>query len=435
MMTNNNNYIRWGCVQPLTGGMYIGAAYAIGHDAEWIVSYPGTDVVKKDKDGNIVSAGNEYNLLDWLDKNNCKVPYYHFEHGMFDDICLSEAKMDNIKNGDDNVDKNTFRDLDLIVAVPVCAGLSNVTIANDDTKDKRNCNMLWIAKWVLNYCSPKAYIFENAPTLMSDRGEHVRNQLETIAYKAGYSILYYKTDTKYHNNPQKRPRTFVCFFKHTISDCYKQMPPLFNYEHKMINVRDYMNKIPSATTLDVPFAMSPLNVMLMNFIKEREGNGWRHKIPADLIKYITKNNLYDEFRKYIENCNINSSIKDKSIAFINHAEYKKSQGKNFYSTTLCQYGDNTPAVQFKSIQTMLHHDDDRLLTAREAMWLMGLPNDFELCGDINVDGAKIGQNVPVGTAKFIVSEAVRVIENWDNIDREIGNTNIYYQDNTKYEQN
>jgi hypothetical protein len=52
-----------------------------------------------------------------------------------------------------------------------------------------------------------------------------------------------------------------------------------------------------------------------------------------------------------------------------------------------------------------------------------------MCGDINANYAQIGQNVPVRTAQWIVSEAVRLVENWDTIDRN-GN-NIKYIDNTK----
>ena len=51
--------MKWGCIQPLTGGKYTGASQALNKDAEWIISYPGTDDVKYDTDGNIVTAGNE----------------------------------------------------------------------------------------------------------------------------------------------------------------------------------------------------------------------------------------------------------------------------------------------------------------------------------------------------------------------------------------
>ena len=42
---------------------------------------------------------------------------------------------------------------------------------------------------------------------------------------------------------------------------------------------------------------------------------------------------------------------------------------------------------------------------------------------------EIGQNVPARTAQWVVSEAVRLVENWDTIDR-TGDT-VKYIDNTK----
>ena len=41
-----HNNIRWAAIQPLTGGMYLGAEEAIGHPAEFILSYKGLDVAK-----------------------------------------------------------------------------------------------------------------------------------------------------------------------------------------------------------------------------------------------------------------------------------------------------------------------------------------------------------------------------------------------------
>ena len=46
-MTKDN--IKWACIQPLTGGMYIGAEEAIGHPAEFILSYKGLNDVKIDE--------------------------------------------------------------------------------------------------------------------------------------------------------------------------------------------------------------------------------------------------------------------------------------------------------------------------------------------------------------------------------------------------
>ena len=135
--------IKWGCIQPLTGGMYIGALKAIGHHAEWILSYDGLDAVTI-KDNEIIGAANEYNLRQWLNKNNGEnVPYYQIKNRkMFDmDIHTKEIRIDLSEK--ENVLPD-YSNIDLVVAVPVCSGLSVVTKAANETKESRNCNMQWI---------------------------------------------------------------------------------------------------------------------------------------------------------------------------------------------------------------------------------------------------------------------------------------------------
>jgi site-specific DNA-cytosine methylase len=88
-----------------------------------------------------------------------------------------------------------------------------------------------------------------------------------------------------------------------------------------------------------------------------------------------------------------------------------------------------PAVMFKTIPSLLHYKENRLFTIREYLHLMGMPVDYELPGDINCNYAKIGQNVPSRTAQWIVSEAVRIIENWDTIPRNLND--VLFVDNTK----
>ena len=122
----DNKKIKWACIQPLTGGMYIGALEAIGHDAEWILSYEGLDVANKDKDGNFTVVANEYNLLKWLEKNNHNVPYYKIQHRPMFDSNICEQNIDITLNGEDAIPD--YKDIDLIVAVPVCSGLSNSTV-------------------------------------------------------------------------------------------------------------------------------------------------------------------------------------------------------------------------------------------------------------------------------------------------------------------
>ena len=43
--------IKWGIIQPLTGGVAFGGEAAIGIQPSWIISYPGLTDVKYNKDG------------------------------------------------------------------------------------------------------------------------------------------------------------------------------------------------------------------------------------------------------------------------------------------------------------------------------------------------------------------------------------------------
>ena len=207
----NTKSIKWCALQPLTGGAYCGAEEAIGHPAEFIISYPGFDAPKYDKTGKLIDAGNEYNLIKYLEKHNRMIPYYQFDRTPFQDDLDLNVKL--LRNGNESVHPD-YSNMDLVIAVPVCAGLSAATRASEETLDSRNSNMVFLANYALGVIKPKVYIFENAPRLtnMSPLSKSVRAKLESIAKQFSYKVAYYRTDTQLHDNCQRRPRTFVLFF-------------------------------------------------------------------------------------------------------------------------------------------------------------------------------------------------------------------------------
>ena len=142
--------------------------------------------------------------------------------------------------------------------------------------------------------------------------------------------------------------------------------------------------------------------------------------------------MWEDFYNYVDNYDCSEDVKEKVKHLCDHVQYKLSLGKNFYVLVPSITNKNSktiPACMFKTIPTLIHYNEDRLYTIREWLHLMGHPSDFELYGDINVNYPKIGQNVPVRTAQWIVSEAVRLINNWDSLDR--NNKSVRYFDNTK----
>ena len=57
----------------------------------------------------------------------------------------------------------------------------------------------------------------------------------------------------------------------------------------------------------------------------------------------------------------------------------------------------------------VHPIEDRSLTVREGMHMMGLPHDMELSGG-KKNHNHICQNVPTCTAQFVVEQAVKFVE-------------------------
>ena len=262
------NNIKWAAIQPLTGGMYLGTEEAIGHPAEWILTYKGLNDIKRNKEGNITSVANEAYLLNYLKKVGREVPYYQMNRQMFDNN-LDDMNPEITIDG--KLETPNYENLDLVVAVPVCSGLSMVTSAGQETKDGRNCNMLYLAKLALTTIKPKIYIFENAPTFMGERGDDLRAQLEELAKNTNYNIVYYKTDTHKHYNCQRRPRTFILFIKKDIVD---NKVPILEYEDQPMSIEEFFKNIPEGLNNQEECKPRPHNYILLDFFREKYNDDW-----------------------------------------------------------------------------------------------------------------------------------------------------------------
>ena len=257
-------------------------------------------------------------------------------------------------------DVRNMQGLDLVVAVPVCAGLSSATRASQETCDARNCNMIWIAKYVLNVLRPQCYIFENAPRLMSNAGDRVRKQCEQIAIDAGYSIVYYRTDTMLHDNAQKRSRTFVLFFR-------GEHAPRLEYENAQVDILDYLKRIPADATQQECIEWLPFNNDFVKYATEKLGDDAFSKFNV-VTKWIAYNDLYDDFKAWLKKHPEHHPSTEK---FIDHVFDKMSQGGGWYDMSCYRSHDNkTHAVIFKTMKSELHPVENRLFTIREQLHLM-----------------------------------------------------------------
>lgn len=403
--------IKWAAIQPLTGGMYLGAENAIGHPAEFILSFKGLNDIKKNKNDEITGCGNERHLTNYLKKHNRMPAYYQFAtRQMFDgDDNMKQEIVDESGNSVNIYNK----ELDLVVAVPICSGLSTVSTFGEETKNIKNCNMKFISEYALSELKPRVYIFENAPALFTIKGETLRNWFNALAKKYGYTVTYFKTDTQLHKNCQRRPRTFVFFFKITEGN---DVPRVINFVNEHISATDYFKAIPKG----LKYEISPWRYyakILMDFFLAEYGENWREKMhKKDLVSELCAQDMFDRFRKFTDDYDITDKQKASWHRKINDVEYKYKHGLGFFMFTPKMSIDTCPAVMFRNIENTIHPYENRLINLRENMELMGMPHDFELAVD-DIHAGKIsyqlGQNVPVKTAEYMVSEAVRILLNWN----------------------
>lgn len=419
--------IKWAALQPLTGGMYLGAEEAIGNPAEFILSYEGlNDPIYNKEKTNIIDGGNEYHLTSYLKKNHKCPPYFKFKDlKMFDpNYTMNPEIVDENNNTADLTEM--YKDLDIVVAVPVCSGLSSATTAGEDTRNARNCNMKFLAEYTLSVIKPKIYIFENAPALFTASGSHVRQYLTEVAKKNNYGVAFLKTDTQQHYNCQRRVRTFVMFIKDADKGTFE-----FTYENQHINVDEYFKMMNPNASQNINLEGFEFAHIIFDFVKQELGDTWRDNLSSkNLYLHILFNkDRVAKFKEFIETYDCADKIKKSLIHSTDHALYKLSIGKGFYFNSPVLH-DNTHvgAMMFKTIPYTIHPFEDRYITCREALNLMGYPDDFEMQGEYNNFFTRIGQNVPVKTAKYIVNQAVNFINKWEEA-REHGS--VLYVDNIK----
>jgi site-specific DNA-cytosine methylase len=425
--------IKWAAIQPLTGCAYFGTENAIGNPAEFIISYPKLDSVVYKKDGSVNYMYNERHILEYLKKKNKLPPYLQFNREMFD----NNGDLDNITFLETEYSKKNWKheniyktDLDLVIAVPICSGLSAANSVDHGKDDSiRNDNMRFITRFTLEKLQPKTYIFENAPGLFTNKGKVVRNDLNAFAEKYGYSITYAKTDTHLHDNIQQRIRTFVIFWKHHNGI---KVPPIINGENKPVNnVIEYLNRIPANATQNDEAHLSnyfiPENSFEFNFFKHKYGKKWREVLGRYRFKgFIVFNKLVDEFIKFANN--------EKITAQYQHCIDKKAIGKGYFDRShfVCP-PDKMPTIYHGNTWSMIHPIEDRHFTFREIMHCMGAPDDFEYLDSYRSFGSMIGQNVPARTIYHFINEIKNILLDWNN-KRNIHPTgphtsNIYFFDN------
>ncbi len=351
--------MRWAAVVPLIGGQLVGTELATGVPPAEIASFS-------------AFAHND----GWTRRRWPSVPFRVLDDG-----------------------DRLSRRFDLVVSVCPCAGLSLLSTAKSvsSTRDNRNRWMLESAEYVMGEVRPDVYLGENAPAMFTSMGRSVVHQLLEIARKHGYSATFYRTDTIHHGLPQRRLRTFYMFTR----DGGSSSPDLPFGRVPFPTALEHLDSIPGdAPNLSDPALKNLGEWSIYKFLRKLYGDRWRdagedpgtRPYPSAYVMLKQKQLV----RQFVDE----HGEEDGFARVMSYSLRKLAEGKGdgvFIYPPVFDRGGAYPAVIKKTVENVIHPREDRFLNAREVMWLMGLPADYEKADgrDLNV----ICQNVPVHSAR------------------------------------
>jgi site-specific DNA-cytosine methylase len=391
--------IKWISIIPLVGGMPIANKNVTDITPQYLISYA-------------PFANNEVSLHNY---------WPAVKHSLIDEDLEGTRKLIK-KSGK----------IDFVSSVCPCAGLSSLNSGGKANPDaKRGSDAIqneWLykaANFVLSEIKPHVYWGENAPALYTKTGRGVQDKLFAIAKKYNYSFSIVKTNTMLHGIPQHRQRTFYFFwdskYAPTINWISKPAPTLKEYLDQIPKNALYQNKhfykggIKALTQIPIyKYMIHKLGKDYRKYLQEKNiGTIWH---------WIQEENLFDDAIKWIEEQKLDTT--GKIVRRLKFIVEKLKNGKGYWNSSPQIVKDYTHAIITRNIFTV-HPTKERFLTAREFMYLMGMPNDFEF---VNMYKAYkiLTQNVPVNTAMDMTKEVMKYLND------ELPSSNAIFikQDNT-----
>lgn len=357
-------------IVPLIGGETIGSERAFGSPPIHFMSYE-------------PFGANDSHILNYYEN---QIPYYVLDKG--------QAPTERA---------------DVVASVCPCAGLSMMSHGYGD----HNENNKWMeitANYVLGEYKPKVFWGENAPGFAGKIGKNVREKLKKIGQDNGYTMSVYRTKSLLHGVPQIRERSFYFFWNGD------KTPLLHYYNRPYTPIEDVIRNVKSNFQHEVINKKKPSENPYYKYILEAIHDGrthfqHSHEIDAssargnDAFGYIEKmGHNYKQVAEWMENNGFPEEV-EKCLY-----KYKKlAEGGSIMRRGVIVPKDRIGAFVGHYPIMLTHPDEDRFITYREAMSIMGLPENFELVNANPKNANHICQNVPVQTATDMATEVLAVL--------------------------
>jgi site-specific DNA-cytosine methylase len=352
---------------PLIGGMPIGSEKAHGTPPDALVSWT-------------PFAANEVHLRNWYEKRGIDVPYY-----LVDDGGVLPFKPD------------------IVESTCPCAGLSMLNVKASSDQEKNDW-MVNTAEYVLSEWAPKCYWGENAPGLMGGLGAGVRDRLHAVAGKHGYKVSYYKTKSLLHGVPQVRNRAFYFFWKDKARILNWHDRPYQKIEDLILGVKGNFQREPVNPK-------KPSQEPYYRYVLEVIEGGISHRDFARKMQALpvrsndSKSIIERSGHTYLQVADwFAAQGLEKLAAKTRKIHEKIASGGSIMKRDTIVPKDYIGAFVGHYPHMLAHPVEDRYIDYREAMTIMGLPEDFELvdAGPRTIN--HVCQNVPVQTAADMALE-------------------------------
>jgi site-specific DNA-cytosine methylase len=360
--------------------MAMGAERAFGTPPDALISYE-------------AFAPNEKHLLHWYDQRGVDVPYYVLDKG--------GVPPSGVRVG-------TY---DAVNSTCPCAGLSTISHGYGDD----NPNNVWlplVAEYVMGTLRPDVYWGENAPGFAGKIGKNIRENMRRIGVDNGYTMTVYRTKTLLHGLPQVRERSFYFFWRGN------RTPILDWYDRPYQKIEDLITGVTSN------FQMEPINPKtpsrddpIYRYLLEVIHPGMTHREfsqsqpivtnlkQMDVLSYIqNQGHTEDDIARWMRAQGL-----DREADKAERRGAKLAAGLGIMKRNTCIPRDHIGAFVGHYPHMLAHPTEDRYITFREAMTIMGMPDDFELL-DPEKSSNHICQNVPVQTAADMSSEVLAYLE-------------------------
>ena len=280
---------------------------------------------------------------------------------------------------------------------------------------EHNPNNQWMiktAEYVLGEMKPLVFWGENAPGFVGKIGEPIRKQLIEIGRKNGYTMTMYRTKSLLHGVPQVRERTFYFFWKGN------DVPELGYYRRTYTRIEDIILGVKSNSQMDVINKNKPTDDPYYKYLLEVIHGGITHRQHFDILdtdkiatRYLDAKSLiewhghtYKQVGEWMAKRGY-----EKEVEKCERMYKKLDDGGNIMRRGTIVPKDHIGAFVGHYPKMLTHPHEDRYITYREAMTIMGLPSDYELL-EPTKSYNHICQNVPYQTALDMATEVKAVLE-------------------------